>query len=448
MSRCAYRARLLYFTDDPREGDGAVYHADGLLLVEGGRVLFCGAYQACAPALLRDVPIQHQAASLIVPGLIDTHVHYPQIDMVASPAEGLLPWLSHYTFPTERRFADPQHARATARFFVDQLLACGTTTAMVYCTVEPDSVDALLEESERRNMRLIAGKVMMDRDCPDFLRDSAESSYRDSMALIERWHGRGRQLYALTPRFALTSSEAQLQACAALAQAYPDVFIQTHLAENVEEVRRVAERFPTQRSYLDVYARFGLVRPRAVFGHCLHLDDADRRCMACHGAVAAHCPTSNLFLGSGLFDFAAAQRCGLQVSLGTDIGAGTSLSLLQTMNEAYKVARLGGTHLPATRLFYLATLGAARALGLEGQIGSLRPGSEADFVLLDPLATPLLAHRTRQAESLEELLFALALLGDDRAVAASYVAGRCLHRRDVARPDASAGGHAAVSASS
>lgn len=280
---------------------------------------------------------------------------------------------------------------------------------------------------------MIAGKVLMDRNCPEFLRDTAQSGYDDSAELIERWHGRGRQLYALTPRFAPTSTPAQLEACGTLAKAHPDVFIQTHVAENVDEVKWVAQLYPGHRSYLDVYDRYGLLRPRAVYGHCIHFDDEDRTRMAQTGAVASHCPTSNLFLGSGLFDVAKASEQGMAVALGTDVGGGTSFSMLRTMNEAHKVARLAGHHLSATRMFWLATAGAAQALGLADTIGTLAPQAEADFVVLDPQATPLVARRTERAESLEEWLFALALLGDDRTVFETYSAGHCVHRRDAKR---------------
>ena len=320
------------------------------------------------------------------------------------------------------------HARATAEFFLDELLRCGTTTAVVYCTVHRESVDTFFEASEARKLRMVAGKVLMDRHCPDVLRD-IEGSVGDSADLIEKWHKRGRALYAITPRFAPTSTDAQLRATGELAAAYPDTFIQTHVSENQDECKWVGELHPQARSYLDVYERFGLMRPRALFGHCIWLDDEDFARMTATGAAAAVCPTSNLFLGSGLFDFDRADRARTQLALGTDVGAGTSFSMLQTMNEAYKVARLKGSYLPALRMFYLATLGAARAMDLEGTIGSFAPGAEADFIVLDPQSTPLLARRTSRLESLEELVFALALLGDDRAVLATYSMGALVHRR-------------------
>ncbi len=426
----AYRASLLHFHADPAfDSDAYAWHEDGLLVVEDGRVKAAGDYAALVGTLPPGVAPHDYRGQLITPGFIDTHLHYPQTDMIASPSPGLLPWLETYTFPTERRFEDPAHARATAEFFLDELLRCGTTTAVVYCTVHPQSVDAFFEASEARNLRMVAGKVLMDRHCPDFLRD-LEGGVGASADLIEKWHKRGRQLYAITPRFAPTSTDAQLRATAELAQAYPDTFIQTHVSENRDECKWVGELHPQARSYLDVYERFGLMRPRALFGHCIWLDDEDFARMAATGSAAAVCPTSNLFLGSGLFDFEKADSARTQLALGTDVGAGTSFSMLQTMNEAYKVARLKGSYLPAARMFYLATLGAARAMGLEGTVGSFRPGTEADFVVLDPSCTPLLARRTKQLDSLEELLFALALLGDDRAIRATYSAGRQVHARD------------------
>lgn len=426
----AYRASLLHFHADPAfRADAHTWFEDGLLLVADGKVQAAGDYAALLPTLPPGTPVTDYRGKLITPGFIDTHLHFPQTDMIASPAPGLLPWLETYTFPTERQFEDPAHARGVAEFFLDELLRCGTTTAMVYCTVHPQSVDAFFAASEARGLRMVAGKVMMDRHCPPFLRDTAEGGARDTEDLIRRWHQRGRALYAITPRFAPTSTEEQLALAGELARAYPDTFLQTHVAENQDECRWVKELFPQSRSYLDVYDHYGMLRPRAMYGHCIWLDDGDRARMAESGAAAAICPTSNLFLGSGLFDFAAADAAGVALSLATDVGGGTSFSMLQTMNEAYKVARLKGSYLPALRMFYLATLGAARAMRLEGTIGSFAAGAEADFIVLDPKATPLLARRTARGDSLEELLFALALLGDDRAVAATYSAGRLVHRR-------------------
>ncbi|MES3024003.1 MAG: guanine deaminase [Pseudomonadota bacterium] len=429
----AYRASVLHFHADPAFSEQAFsWFEDGLLLVDGGKVVAAGDHAQLAPTLPDGLRVVDYRGKLIMPGFIDTHLHFPQTDMIASPAPGLLPWLETYTFPTERRFGEPAHARAVAEFFLDELLRCGTTTAMVYCTVHKESVDAFFEASAARNLRMVAGKVLMDRNCPEFLRDTAEGGVRDSEELINKWHKRGRALYAITPRFAPTSSPAQLQLAGELAGAYPDTFIQTHVSENDAECAWVKTLFPRARSYLDVYDGYGLMRPRALFGHCIWLDDTDFARMAETGSAAAVCPTSNLFLGSGLFDFDRADAARVPLSLATDVGGGTSFSMLQTMNEAYKVARLKGSYLPAVRMFYLATLGAARSMQLEGTIGSFAPGAEADFIVLDPQATPLLARRTERCDNLEELLFALALLGDDRAVMATYSAGVKVHERRAA----------------
>jgi guanine deaminase len=425
-----YRGSVLHFTGDPRLDNHACrWHEDGLLAVADGRIVAAGDHAALRSRFSRNAPEHDHRGKIIMPGFIDTHIHYPQTDIIASPAPGLLPWLETYTFPAERRFDDPQHAREVAVFFLDELLRCGTTTAMVYCTVHPASVDAFFTESASRNLRMAAGKVMMDRNCPAFLQDTAEAGVQDCEQLIRRWHGHGRQMYAITPRFAPTSTPAQLQLAGELARAYPDTYIQTHVAENTDEVAWMKSLYPDSRSYLDVYDRHGLMRERAMYGHCIWLDDVDRRRMADTGSAAALCPTSNLFLGSGLFDFNAADSAGVQLSLATDVGGGTSFSMLQTMNELYKVGRMGGTHLPASRMFYMATLGNARSMRLEGTIGNFVPDTEADFILLDPKATPLLARRTAQANGLEELLFALAMLGDDRAIAATFVAGEAAYRR-------------------
>ncbi|MCH8621591.1 guanine deaminase [Undibacterium sp. TS12] len=426
----AYRASVLHFKQDPAfHAQSYDWHEDGLLIVSNGRIEAAGDYAQLHASLPAGTEVIDYRGKLIVPGFIDTHIHYPQTDMIASPAPGLLPWLETYTFPTERQFSDPEHAGEVARFFLDELLRSGTTTAMVYCTVHPESVDAFFTESEARNLRMVAGKVLMDRNCPEFLRDTAEGGVRDSEALIKKWHKRGRQLYAITPRFAPTSTEAQMQLAGELARAYPDTFLQTHVAENTDEVAWAKELFPWARSYLDVYDHYGMLRPRSMYGHCIWLDDGDRARMAETQSAVAMCPTSNLFLGSGLFDFEKADAQNVLLSLATDVGGGTSFSMLRTMNAAYKMARLGGTYLPALRMFYLATLGGARSMQQEGTIGNFVRDAEADFIVLDPQATPLLARRSKHTDSLDELLFALALLGDDRTVAATYAAGKLVHQR-------------------
>jgi guanine deaminase len=424
--REAYRASLLHCLADPGEGaesSALEYFEDGLLIVENGVVVEAGDASALMPQLSDDVVVTDFPGKIIVPGFIDCHVHFPQLDIIASYGEQLLDWLNRYAYPAEARFADEAYAREIANVFLDELLRNGTTTALVFGTVHAHSADAILEAAEVRGMRLIAGKVLMDTNCPDALQDTAESAYADSKALIERWHGKGRLGYAITPRFALTSSEEQLTAAGQLASEYPDVWIHTHLAENKAEVEEIARQFPESRSYLDVYDQHGLLRERAVFAHCLHMDDEDRSCMAAKGGAAAFCPTSNLFLGSGLFDLRAMRGANVRVGLGTDVGGGTSLSLLTTASEAYKVLHLQDQALPATRALYLATLGAAEALYLDDKVGNFKPGKEADFVVLDPAGSSLSERRTRVATSIEEALFAITMLADDRHVAATYIAG-------------------------
>lgn len=426
----AVRGELVHFVADPAERDDALVHfGDGLLILRDGYIAEIGPADALLAKLPADTPLDDRRGKLILPGFVDTHVHYAQTDIIASHGEQLLAWLEKYTFPAEARFADPAHAATVADFFCDELLKNGTTTAMAFATVHAGSVEALFAAALRRRMRLLTGKVLMDRHCPDFLRDTAEGGIAESRALIEKWHGRGRLGYAVTPRFAPTSTPQQMRLAGELFAAYPDLHLQSHVAENRGEVALVAELYPEARSYLDVYERFGQLGPRSIFAHCLWLDDTDRARMAATGAAMSFCPTSNLFLGSGLFDLAAARAAGVRVGLGTDVGGGTSLSILQTLNEAYKVLQLNGQSLSAAQGFYLATLGGARSLYLDDHIGSFLPGREADFVVLDPAATPLLARRSAACTTLAERLFVLMMLGDDRAVAETWVMGEPAWRR-------------------
>jgi guanine deaminase len=364
--------------------------------------------------------------ALICPGFIDGHAHYAQTRIIASYGEQLTDWLADYAYAEEQRFADPQYAALAARVFFDQLLANGTTTALAFCATYPASVDAFFAESARRGTRMIGGKVLMDSNAPDGLLDTAQAGYEDSRALIDRWHGRGRGLYAITPRFAPTSGPGQLELAGALLAESGGAFLHTHVSETLSEVALVRSLFPERAGYLDVYDRYGLLGPRSVLAHGVHPTAGERDRIHESGAAIAHCPTSNLFLGSGLFRVHEARnaRRPVPVALGTDVAAGTSFSMLATMNEAHKVAKLAGYPLSALQSFYLATRGGAEALGLAGTIGSLESGHEADFVVLDPAATPLLAYRSSRAESTQDLMFALSVLGDDRAVAATYVAGR------------------------
>ena len=431
----ALRGTIVTCRDDPflTDPDRALTtEPDGIVVCRNGIIEQVGPAAEIIRSLPSGTPVTHHEGCLIAPGFIDTHVHYVQTGMIASHGEQLLDWLNRYAFPAEVAFKDPAHAEAMARVFCDELLRNGTTTALVFCAVYPQSVDALFAETERRGMRMIAGKVLMDRNAPDELRDTAQQGYDESKALIARWHGRGRLLYAITPRFAGTSTPAQLDAAGTLWRAHPDVLMQTHISENRREIEWTAELFPERKNYLDVYDHHGLIGKRAVLAHGVHLsEDEIYRCHA-SGTAIAHCPTSNLFLGSGLFRMSRFKdpKRPVQVGLGTDVGGGTSFSLLATMGAAYQIAQLDGRALSSVQAFYLATLGGARALALEDRIGTIAPGREADLVVLDPNATPLLAVRNRRAQSIEDMLFALMMLGDDRAVAATYVAGNLAHARD------------------
>ena len=377
------------------------------------------------------VPVTHLPGRILAPGFLDLHIHYPQTDVIGSPAEGLLPWLEHYTFPHEARFSDATYAADVAKFFLDELSRNGVTTALTFATSHPTSVNALFTEARRRGLRLITGKVLQDRHSPDGVRDQTEQSLIDTEALIKKWHGVDRLGYAITPRFAPSCSEAQLSGAGALAARYPDVWIQSHVSENLDEVRWARELFPASRSYLAVYDDHGLMRERAIYAHCIHFDDDDRALMRATGTAAAVSPTSNLFLGSGFFDYAGADRVGFRYGLASDVGGGTSFSPFHTMLAAYTVGRTTlegrqtkpGLSLSPQHLWWQHTAGAARALGLQGVVGNLQPGFESDFIVLNPGATPLLARRTAQAQSLDELLFAMIVLGDDRLVEKTVISG-------------------------
>lgn len=430
MTLTAYRAELLSVPEDPITGAVPLHHADGLLVIEDGIVVAFGAHDDLAPRY-PGLAIE-RLDGLIVPGFVDAHVHYPQTDRIAAHGAQLLDWLERHIFAEEARFADRGHADTVAAFFLDELLRNGTTSALVFATVHATSVDALFDAALARDMRIVSGKVLMDLG-PATLRDTVADGRADSEALIARWRGRGRLGYAITPRFALTSSDAQLADAGALLAAHPDALLHTHLAENLGECAAVAARFPDAADYLDVYDRFGLVGDRSVFAHCIHMSDRALGRMGAAGSAIAFCPTSNLFLGSGLFDLAAADRHGVQVAIGSDVGAGTSFSPLATMAEAYKVCQLRGSSLDPFRALHLATAGGARALGLADRIGGLQPGQEADFILLDARATPLLARRTA-GTSLFERLFALQILGDDRAIAGTWLAGSRAYARHEGTP--------------
>ncbi|HUV22722.1 MAG TPA: guanine deaminase [Gammaproteobacteria bacterium] len=421
----AIRASFLHFKTDPDlSGDAHEYFADGLLILKQGRVRQLVNALDWIDHLPDGCALYDYSGCLVMPGFIDTHSHYPQTEMIASYGLQLLDWLRQYTFPTEEKFADRDYAEQIAEFYCEQMLRNGTTTAAVFATVHPASVDAIFTAAGRRDLCLVAGKVMMDRNAPPSLCDDTQQSYRQSVELINRWHLQGRAHYAVTPRFAPCCSPEQLELCGQLLTEHPDLYLQSHVAENLDEVRWVAELFPGSRSYLDVYDQFDLLGPRAIYAHCIHLDEADRERLADSGAAIAFCPTSNLFLGSGLFSLDAARAQGIRVGLATDVGAGTSFSQLQTLNEAYKVCQLSGHSLTSLKAFYLATLGGAESLYLDHRIGNFAVGKEADFVVLDLQATALMQRRMQNSESLEDKLFALMMLGDDRCIQATHVMGK------------------------
>ena len=426
----ALRGRLLWFVDDPQTAGEAAhrYVTDGLLVIENGLVKAAGEARDLLRTLPADAEIVDHRPHLIMPGFIDAHIHMPQTQVLASYGAQLMEWLNKYTFVEEQKLGEQGHAEKLSRFFLDELLASGTTTAAVYCSVHPQSAETFFTESQRRNTRMIAGKVMMDRNAPEALTDTAESGYRDSKALIARWHGKGRQLYAITPRFAITSTPEQMAAAGRLAAEHPDCHVQTHIDENRAEIAFARELYPEAADYADIYRGYGLLGPNSLMGHCIHMTHNEWQAFAETGAVAVFCPTSNLFLGSGLFDWARARAEGVPVAVATDIGGGTSYSMLRTMAEAYKVLQLQGQSLSAFEALHAITRGNAAALGLEHLIGSFEPGREADVVVLDTGATRAMAHRMETVRDLAEELFVLVTLGDERNVAATYVMGERVER--------------------
>lgn len=419
--------QILSFDADPfAAGPGAARHSThGGVLVEAGRILATGdgaALRAAHPqARLHDY-----GKALISPGFIDAHAHYPQTGIIASWGKRLIDWLDSYTFPEESRFGDPVHAQAAAETCLDLMLAHGTTTLCSFCTIHPESVDALFAAAQARGMRVLGGKTCMDRNAPDSLRDTAQTAYDQSKALIERWHGRDRLSYVITPRFAPTSTPEQLEALGVLWREHPDLLMQTHLSEQSEEIAWVGALFPQARDYLDVYERFGLLGANGLYGHAIHLTPRERARLREAGAALVHCPTSNAFIGSGLFDMAGLKAEGQRVGLATDIGGGSSFSMLHTMAAAYEIGQLGGSVLHPAQLWWLATAGSAEALGLGDRIGRLAPGYEADMVVIDLASTPAIAQRTARAETLWEALFPTLMMGDDRAIRATWVNGRPL----------------------
>ena len=422
-TRIALRGDLLDFSADPTWGEvesGAVrFRPDHWLLIEAGRIVGVQAAEPDASWRRED-----HRGRLVMPGFVDTHVHSPQLDVIASYGTELLDWLNNYTFPAEQRFADPAQAAQGAALFLDALLAHGTTSAVVFPTVHKVSADALFAAAQQRGMRLIAGKVLMDRNAPDALRDDVAQAERDCIDLIDRWHGTDRLAYAVTVRFAPTSSPEQLAMAGALCRADASLYMQTHVAENRAEVQWVSELFPAARSYLDVYARAGLLHPRSVLAHGIWLDEADRAALRESGAQIAHSPSSNLFLGSGLFDWRACEAAGAAVSVASDVGGGTSLSMQRTLADAYKIQAMAGQRLTAWKGLYAATRGGARALGLDAEIGSFDTGRTADVCVWHWARGPVAEARMAVARGLHERVFAWMTLADERNLQAAYVAGR------------------------
>ena len=423
MDERILRGRVLRFLRRPEGvGDTAAFEVfeDGAVHVRGGLIAWVGHF-AQAPA---GIAVTDHRPHLITAGFIDAHIHFPQGQITASWGAQLLDWLNTYTFPAETKFADPAHAARMATAFYDLLLRNGTTTASAFCSVHPASVHAYFAEAEKRGMRMLGGKVLMDRNAPEGLLDTPQTAHDDSATLIARWHGRGRALYAISPRFAITSTPGQMEAAGALIAAHPDCHVQTHLSENLEEIAFACSLYPEAKGYLDIYDRYGMLGPKALLGHAIHLTEAERDRIAETGSHAVHCPTSNFFLGSGLFDEAALAARGATSAIATDIGAGMSWSMLRTGGAAYAVAQLQKRSLDPFTAFWWITRGNAEVLGLADRIGTLQPGSEADLVVLNSRGTPDLALRMEAAQDLKDELFALLILGDDRAVAETYVAGK------------------------
>ncbi len=417
--------QTLSFAADPFAvpvADAARHDSHGAVLVEAGRIIAVGVADSLRAAHPQ-VPVTDHGEALILPGFVDAHVHYPQTGIIASWGKRLIDWLNTYTFPEEMRFGDSAYAAEVAARYLDLVLAHGTTTVASYCTIHPESVDAFFTAAETRGLRAVAGKTCMDRNAPDGLRDTPRTAYDDSAALIARWHGRGRLTYAVTPRFSPTSTPEQLEAMGALWRANPTCLMQTHLSEQTDECTWVAELFPDARDYLDTYERFGLLGPGALFGHAIHLSSRERARLREADAALIHCPTSNTFIGSGLFDMDGLTAAGHRVGLATDTGGGSSFSMLRTMASAYEVAQLAHRALHPAELLWLATAGSARALRLDDRIGRLAPGMEADLVVLDLASTPAIAQRSARAGDIWEAVFPTIMMGDDRAVRATYVAG-------------------------
>jgi len=431
MTQTLLRGRLLSFVRAPQsltDTESYRYETDGGLLMEDGLIVASGPYADVKTTAAADIVEIDHRPHLIMPGFIDMHLHFPQMQVIASYAANLLEWLNTYTFPEECRFVESAHAQRIATHFYDELIRHGTTTAVAYCSVHKTSADAYFAEAMKRNMRMVGGKVMMDRNAPQGLLDTPQMGYDETRQVISDWHGKGRNHVAITPRFAITSTPQQMEATQALAREFPDLHIQTHLSENHDEIKFTCELYPEAIDYTDIYARYGLLGDRTLFGHAIHLSDREADAMSEAGSVAVHCPTSNLFLGSGLFPLKALSRRDKPVRTGvaTDIGGGSSYSMLRTMDEAYKIQQLLGERLNPLESYYLMTLGNALALSLADRIGTLDAGTDADIVVLDAAATPAMALKMEVVKTLPEELFLLQTMGDDRAIVETYVAGKAL----------------------
>ena len=428
------KGQTLAFADDPFivGADLATrFDEDGAVWIENGLIRAVGPADAII-AEVSEVPVHDFGKDLITAGFVDCHAHYPQLPIIASYGEQLLTWLEKYTFPTETAFHDAGVAAEAASFFVDECLRNGITSSSVYATVHPVSVEVFFQIASAKNLRMACGKVLMDRNAPDDLRDTAQDGYDQSKALIDAWHGNGRNVYALTPRFAPTSTPEQLEAVGALWGEYPDILMQTHLSENPSEVAWVADLFPDAPDYFGVYERFGLAGPGAIFGHALHLTERERAAIRDTGSAIAHCPTSNNFIGSGLFDMQGLRDtdAAIPVGLATDVAGGSSLSMFATMRTAYEIAQLCGYSVHPAKAWYLATVGSATAMRMADKVGNLAPGMEADLTIIDLTSTDLICRRVARAENIWDILFAQMILADDRAIAATYIAGEPLYRRD------------------
>jgi guanine deaminase len=423
VTKTILRGRVFSFYRAPQDledTESYLYLEDGAVTLENGKVSAVGDF---ATAQTDGAEVVDHRPHLILPGFIDLHVHYVQSQMMAAYAGSLLEWLNTYTFIEEQKFSQQGHADAVARDFYDALIRHGTTTAVAYCSSHPRSVDAFFAEGEKRNMLMVGGKVMMDRNAPEGLCDTAQSGYDDTKALIAKWNGRGRGKYAISPRFAITSTPAQMEAAQTLVREHPECYVQTHLSENDDEVRFSMELYPESEDYTGIYEDYGLLGPKTLLGHSIHLNHREAAVLAETGSVAVFCPTSNLFLGSGLFDRDRLLKNGVRIGIATDIGGGTSVSMLRTLDEGYKILQLRKQRFNPLSSFHLATRGNAEALGLEDKIGSIAPGHDADLVVLDAGATPTMRMRQGTVSSLVEELFLLQTLGDDRSVVEVYVAG-------------------------